>query len=493
MAATASAVAGLRFHSGKVLVDGEIRDPVSQKTLDQVFPATGEVVAQVASCDARDVDAAVVAARTALNSGWRELNVKDRRRLLLGYARVLAEHTEELALLQTFDSGMPMQMSAGEVIGAPAAADYFEYYAGTVDKPIGHVLPVYGKGFDYTLREPLGVVACITAWNAPIFLYAAKVAPALACGNTVILKPSEIGATVTLRLAELALEAGIPKGVINVITGTGRECGEPLVTHNGVDAVSFTGGTATGRHIASLTGAQLKRTVLELGGKSANIVFEDGEIGLAAMLSAGMVAYGLSGQGCACATRALVHRSKLEEFTKTALDTVAFMQPGDPFDPATMAGPLVSARQLDRVLGIVQRGVEEGVEVRCGGNRVGGDFASGFFMEPTVLSTTNDTTPAREEIFGPVLSIIPFDDEEEAIRLANDTPYGLAGVITTNDVKRAYRVAGRIRTGTLGINSYSVGATIPFGGVKHSGYGREGSLHALDDYSQIKNVYVELG
>jgi aldehyde dehydrogenase (NAD+) len=491
--ATAAALETLRFHSGKVLVDGEVRDPLSARTLDQVFPGTGGVVAKVAACDGRDVDAAVVAAQTALEGGWRTLNARDRRRLLLGYARLLLEHAEELARLQTLDSGMPMQMSAGDVIGSPTAADYFEFYAGCVDKPIGEVLPVYGNAFDYTLREPLGVVACITAWNAPVYLYAAKVAPALACGNTVIVKPSEIGATATLRLAELALEAGIPKGVINVITGTGADCGEPLVTHDGIDAVSFTGGTSTGRHIAALTGARLKPTVLELGGKSANIVFEDGDIGLGAMLSAGMVAYGLSGQGCACATRALVQRSRLDEFTKTAVDTMAFMAPGDPFDPATMAGPLVSARQLDRVVGIVQRGVEEGVEVNCGGNRLGGDLAGGFFMEPTVLSTTNDSTPAREEIFGPVLSIIPFDDEEEAIRLANDTPYGLAGVVTTNDLKRAYRVAARLRTGTLGINSYSVQATTPFGGVKQSGRGREGSMQALDDYSSRKNVYVELG
>jgi len=372
-------------------------------------------------------------------------------------------------------------------------ADFFEFYAGLTDKAVGEVLPAYpAKSLDYTLREPLGVVACITAWNAPVYLFGAKVAPALACGNTVVVKPSEIGSAVTLRLAELALMAGIPAGVVNVITGLGSDCGEPLVTHPGVDAVSFTGGTETGRRVAALGAETPKRVVLELGGKSANVVFEDGDIGLGAALSAGMVTYGLSGQGCACATRALVQRSRIDEFLETAVGTMAFMQPADPFDAATMAGPLISERHLHRVLGYVEKGREEGAEVRCGGQRMLGGLASGFYVAPTVLLTSNDMTPAREEIFGPVLSVIPFDDEDEAVRLANDSPYGLAGVITTNDLKRAHRVALRLRTGTLGINGYSIQATTPFGGIKQSGYGREGSAHALADYSYLKNVYVEL-
>ena len=493
LSATASALAGISFHSGEVLVDGEIRAPLSGRTLDHVFPGNGEVVGVVARCEAADVDAAVGAARRALDGGWRDMNVRDRRRLLLDYARLVAAHNEELARLQTLDSGMPIQMSQGFLLGPEMVADFIEYYAGLVDKEIGEVLPVYpGAGFDYTLREPLGVVACITAWNAPVYLFGAKVAPALAVGNTVVVKPSEIGSAATLRLAELALEAGIPKGVINVITGLGPECGEPLVTHAGVDAVSFTGGTATGRHIQRLAADSLKRVVLELGGKSASVVFEDADIAAAGMLSAGMVAYGLSGQGCACATRALVHQSMLEEFNQTVVSTMAFMTPADPFDPATMAGPLISDRQLERVLGYVEKGRAEGATVVSGGERLGGDLAAGFYMQPTLLLTSNQTTPAREEIFGPVLCSIPFSDEEEAIRLANDTPYGLAGVINTRDLKRAHRVAARIRSGTVGINGYSIQATTPFGGIKQSGYGREGSRHAIADYSSMKNVYVDL-
>jgi len=476
-----------------VLIDGELRDPLSGATLDQVFPGNGQVVAQVARCAGDDVDAAVNAARRALDSGWSEMTARDRRRLLLGYARLINDHAAELARLQTLDSGMPLQMSQGFMLGPEMAADFFEFYAGCVDKEMGEVLPVYPTaGFDYTLRQPLGVVACITAFNAPLYLYAAKVGPALACGNTVVVKPSEVGATATLRLAELALEAGIPAGVVNVITGLGAECGEPLVTHPGIDAVSFTGGVATGRHIAKLAADGLKRVVLELGGKSANIVFDDGDVPLAAMLSAGMVAYGLSGQGCACATRALVHESKVEEFTQNAVGTMAFMAPGDPFDAATMAGPVISAKQLDRVLQYVARGREEGATVVCGGERVGGEFAEGFYVQPTVLLTTNDTRPAREEIFGPVLSVISFSDEDEAVRLANDCDYDLAGVITTRDVKRAHRVAAKVRAGTLGINNYSIAATTPFGGVRKSGYGREGSRHALADYSYVKNVFVDM-
>jgi aldehyde dehydrogenase (NAD+) len=487
-------LAGLTYHSGKVLVDGVIRDPLSGKTTDQIFPGTGQVVGSTALCDSRDVDAAVGAARKALEGGWAEMNARDRRRLLLSYARVIEAHAEELGKLQTLDSGMPIQMSAGWILGPDMTADWFEFYAGLVDKAVGEVLPAYpNKALDYTLREPLGVVACITAWNAPVYLYAAKVAPALACGNTIVVKPSEVGATVTLRLAELALEAGIPAGVVNVITGLGEDCGDPLVTHPDVDAISFTGGTATGKRVAARAAESLKRVVMELGGKSANIVFEDGDIGLAAALSAGMVGYGLVGQACASATRALVHKSRIDEFIEGALGMMAIFTPADPFDPATMAGPLVSERQLQRVLGYVEKGRQEGAEVRTGGSRIEGDLAGGFYMEPTLLCTTNDTTPAREEIFGPVLSVIPFEDEAEAIRLANDTPYGLAGVIMTGDLKRAHRVAAQVKAGTLGINGYSIQATTPFGGVKQSGYGREGSAHAMADFSYTKNIYIELG
>jgi aldehyde dehydrogenase (NAD+) len=494
LSASEAALADLSYHSGKVFVDGEVRDPLSGVTQDQVFPGNGQVIGKTALGDAKDVDAAVAAAKKALEGEWGALNVRDRRRLLLKYAQLIDEHKEELGKLQTIDVGMPISLSGGWILGPEMTADFFEYYAGLVDKAVGEVLPAYpNNSLDYTLREPLGVVACITAWNAPIYLYGAKVAPALAAGNTVVVKPSEVGAASTLRLAELATEAGIPAGVVNVISGLGPECGEPLVKHDDVAAISFTGGTVTGRRIAAMAAEGLKRTVLELGGKSANIVFEDGDVNLGGALSAGMITYGTSGQYCAAATRALVHRSKMDQFLEAAVGTLAFMQPGDPFDPGVMAGPMISQRQLDRVLGFIEKGKEEGAQVHTGGNRLGGGLEAGFFVEPTILLTSNDTTPAREEIFGPVLSAIAFDDEDEAVRLANDSAYGLAAVVTTNDLKRAHRVAGKLKTGTVGINGYSIGASTPFGGVKQSGYGREGSAHAMADYSYIKNVYIELG
>lgn len=496
MTATEAALAELRFHSGKVLVDGEIRDPLSGQVMDQVFPGNGRAVAQVARCQAEDVDAAVTAARRALEVGeWRDLSARERRRLLLRYAGVIEADRDNLARLNTLDSGVPLQMSSSFALGPDVVADMFQFYAGAVDKEIGEVVPVYpGRALDYTVRHPLGVIACITAWNAPVFLFGAKVAPALACGNTVVVKPSELGATATLRLAELALEAGIPKGVVNVITGLGPECGEPLVTHRGVDGISFTGGVATGRHVARLAADGLKRVVLELGGKSPCLVFEDADVDAAAMLAAGMVAYGMSGQGCVCATRAVVHESVAERFQAQVASAMSWMRPGDPFDPATLSGPIVSERQLQRVMSYIEKGREEGAQVVCGGRRLQeGALAHGFFLEPTLLAQVrNHMTPAREEIFGPVLCALTFADDDEAIRIANDTDYGLGAVIMTRDLRRAHRVAARIEAGTVGINLYAVCPTLPFGGIKQSGYGREGSRHALDDYSYLKNVYVDL-
>ena len=496
MTATEAALAELHPHSAKVLVDGLVRDPLSQRSVDQVFPGNGRVVAQVARCDAADVDAAVAAARRALESGdWPSLNARDRRRMLLAYAQLIEEHREELALLNVLDSGVPVQMSSSFNVGPDAVADMFQYYAGFVDKELGEVLPAYpGPAFDYTMREPVGVVTCITAWNAPIYLFGAKVAPALACGNTVVVKPSELGASATLRIAELAIEAGIPPGVVNVITGLGQECGEPLVAHPGVDMISFTGGVATGKRIAALAAQSLKRVVLELGGKSAVIVFDDADLSVAAMFGAGMVSYGMSGQGCVCTTRALVQADMLEEYSAQVASAMAWMQPGDPFDPATIGGPIITERQLERVLGYVDKGREEGATVVCGGNRLTeGAYADGWFMAPTLLSDVrNDMTPARDEIFGPVLCALPFTDEDDAVRIANDSDFGLGGVVMTRDLKRAHRVAARIKAGTVGINTYTMCASLPFGGVKQSGYGREGSRHTLADYSNLKNVLVDM-
>jgi aldehyde dehydrogenase (NAD+) len=343
-------------------------------------------------------------------------------------------------------------------------------------------------------REPVGVVAAVLPWNAPLLLFAQKVAPALGAGCTVVVKPSEYATFTVLRLVELLVEAGVPDGVVNLVTGPGDPTGEALITHPGVDKVSFTGSRAVGRRIVEASAGTLKRVSLELGGKSAAIVFPDANVPLAGMTAMGMVTMGLSGQACVAHSRALVHRDALDEFLTNAQVIAGMVTYGDPFEPATIASPLINRRQLDRVLGLIDRGREEGAQVVQGGRRLQGDLAAGNFVEPTIFrDVTNDMEIARQEVFGPVLSVVTFSDEDEAVRIANDSEYGLGAGVYTNDVKRAFRVSRRLRAGTVGINGFQVEPHLPFGGYKQSGLGREGGRSAFEAYTELKSVMMPLG
>jgi aldehyde dehydrogenase (NAD+) len=486
----------LRVRPGRHFIDGEWVSSAAGETLDHVHPASGETTAPIARGRAADVDRAVRAARGAFDEGpWPALDARTRRRLLLGIAALVDTHADELNRLQTLDNGMPILFSSMPQVSAAVLSDLFEYYAGWVDKIGGRTIPVYpGQALDFTLREPVGVVGAIIPWNAPLILLGLKLAPALATGNTVVLKPSELASLCALRFAELLAEAGLPPGVVNVVTGTGAEAGGPLVAHPGVDKVTFTGGTETGRTIMRACADGLKRVSLELGGKSANILFADApDLDVAATHAVGAVAMGLSGQGCACVTRALVEAPIYDAFLEKVMQVMPLVQVGNPFEPTTTAGPIISRRQLDRVLGYVDAGRSEGARLLCGGIRLDGELAAGNFVAAAVFADVrNDMRIAQEEIFGPVLSIIRFRDLDEAVRIANDSRYGLAGQVWTRDVTKAFTVARRVRTGTFGVNGYGVVPTAPFGGYKQSGFGREGGSECLDLFTEVKNVFVNL-
>jgi aldehyde dehydrogenase (NAD+) len=342
-----------------------------------------------------------------------------------------------------------------------------------------------------TLREPIGVVAAIVPWNAPLLLTAQKLAPALAAGCTVVLKPSEYATFAVLRLVRLIEEAGLPAGVLNVVTGPGDPTGDALINHPMVDKISFTGSRAVGRKIIEASAGTFKRVSLELGGKSPALVFADGDAGTAAALTMGTVTLGLSGQVCLAQTRALVHRDKVDEFNGMAEMIAGMVSYGNPFDPSVTSSPLINTRQLDRVLGLISTGQEEGARLICGGTRGDGELAAGNFVAPTLFTdVSNDMTIAREEVFGPVLSVIPFTDEEEAIKIANTTEYGLAATVWTSDIKRALRMTKALRAGTVGINGYGLEPHAAFGGYRQSGIGREGGRTAIEAYTEVKTVLI---
>ncbi|MDX1660302.1 MAG: aldehyde dehydrogenase family protein [Gemmatimonadota bacterium] len=476
---------------GRLFIGGEWVDAESGKTFEVVNPAKGEVLTEVAEGDAPDVDRAVGAAREAFDSGaWPETSPRERARILWDVARGLEARKDEITRVETLQNGKPLFESG---IDLDMTIETFEYYAGWTTKIEGETIPLsVPNQFGYTLREPVGVVGAIVPWNFPLNLASWKVAPALAAGCTVVLKPASETPLTALLLAEIAAEAGLPDGALNVVPGGGRTAGEALVAHEGVDKIAFTGSTAVGQRIAKVAADTLKRVSLELGGKSPNIVFDDADIGYAAKGAITGIFYG-KGEVCAAGSRLLVQESAHDELIDAVAEGTGKMTVGDPFEKGTRIGAIVSERQMETVLDYIEKGRDEGAEVVAGGERVE-ELAPGYYVQPTVFDgVTPEMTIAREEIFGPVLATLTFDDVDEAIERANDTMYGLAAAVWTRDVKKAHYVARRLKAGTVWINTYNLyDAAMPFGGYKASGYGRDLGRHALEQYTETKAVWVDL-
>jgi aldehyde dehydrogenase (NAD+) len=475
----------------QLFIDGEWRDAAGGKTIEVVNPATEEVIAEVASAEKSDVDAAVAAARAALDGPWAKLSARERGKLVWKIGERLMERADEIARLETLHNGKPIFESRH--IEVPAAAECFQYFAGWADKIHGETIPVKGNYLTYTLREPVGVVAAIVPWNFPLLLTAWKVAPALACGNTVIIKPASQTPLTALALAEIAHEVGLPPGVLNVVTGPGSKVGQTIVEHPGIDKIAFTGDTSTGKGIMRSSAETLKKITLELGGKSANIVFPDADLEGAIRGATTGIFYG-KGEVCAAGSRLLVDKSIKHEFIDKLAARAKKMAPGDPLDPKTRLGAISSKKQLETDLRYIDIAKKEGAQLVAGGARADIGTGKGYFLQPTVFDgVTPEMTIAREEIFGPVLAAIEFGDLDEAIARANDSNYGLAAAVWTKDIKKAHYVARKLQAGTVWINTYNVYDTAaPFGGYKQSGFGREMSMHALEHYTQVKSVWVDL-
>ncbi|MCI0432596.1 MAG: aldehyde dehydrogenase family protein [Gemmatimonadetes bacterium] len=477
----------------RLYVDGAWVDARSGAVFETRNPADDSAIAAIAEAGPADIDAAVHAAREALErKDWAAIAAADRANLLWRIGDGIEARRDELIRIEVIDNGKPMREAQFDL---QEAIDAFRYYAGWVTKIEGETIPVRGNVLNYTLREPVGVVGAIIPWNFPLEMAAWKVAPALACGNTVVLKPAEQTPLTALELATIAQEAGLPRGVLNVVPGYGETAGAALVRHPGVDKIAFTGSTAVGRIIMREAADTLKKVSLELGGKSPNIVMRDADLDAAARGAFAAIFYN-AGQTCTAGSRLLVDSAVKDELLARLVERAQSMQPGEPLDPKRRMGPLISEEQLGRVLGYVRRGAEEGARLVTGGERAlyQGE-ERGWWMQPTIFDGVSpEHTIAREEIFGPVLAVLTFDDEDEAIALANQTIYGLAGAVWTRDIKHAHRMARAIQAGTVWINTYHpLDAASPFGGYKQSGHGRELGRHALELYTQVKSVWVDLG
>ena len=477
----------------QAFIDGRYVSAASGETFDCVNPANNRSIAQIAATDAEDVDRAVAAARRAFEAGlWSRMAPNSRREVLLRFAGLITDNQDELAVLETIDMGKPIADSTS--IDIPGAASCIAWYGEAIDKIYDEVAPTPDDQIGLVTREPVGVVGCVVPWNFPLLMAAWKIGPALAAGNSVILKPSEKSPLTAIRVAELAAEAGIPDGVFNVLPGYGHTAGKALAMHGDVDCLAFTGSTAVGKLILQYSGqSNMKRVWLECGGKSPNIVFADCPDLDAAVEAAGYGIFFNQGEMCSAASRLLVENSIRDAFLEKLIAFADTMQPGDPLDPATRMGAIVDKIQFDTVMGYIAKGPEEGATLRLGGQRALED-TNGWFVAPTVFDDVdNRMTIAQQEIFGPVLSTIAFDTAEQALAYGNDVRYGLAAAVWTRDINRAHRIAKGLRAGTVWINCYDAGdLTVPFGGFKESGNGRDKSLHAMDKYVELKTTWIDL-
>jgi acyl-CoA reductase-like NAD-dependent aldehyde dehydrogenase len=477
---------------GRLLIDGQWIEGAN--TFNTINPATGEVLTQIAEASRSDLDRAVESARRAFedrNGPWRKLSASERGKLIWKLADLVEKNLDELAELETLDNGKPVFES--RYVDMPMVVDVLRYFAGLATKIHGETVNTFETAFTYTLREPVGVVGLIVPWNFPLLLASWKVGPALACGNTIILKPAEQTPLTTLRFGELVLEAGFPAGVVNILTG-GPEVGKAIVGHPGIEKIAFTGSTAVGKEIMRGAADTLKRVTLELGGKSPNIVFADADIDNAVKGAINGIFYG-KGEVCNAGSRLFLENKLKDEFTEKLVARASKMRPADPLDPKARLGAIVSQEQMQTVLSYIDAGKADGAKLVAGGNRVSIDGGKGFFIEPTIFGDVkNNMKIAQEEIFGPVLSVLTFDDVEEVIEQANNNPYGLAAAVWTRDVKRAHNVSRRLKAGTVWINTYGLmDASLPFGGYKSSGFGRELGAHAMEHYTELKTVWLNLG
>ncbi len=477
----------------EAFIGGRFVGAASGETFDDVTGRDGSLIAKVAAGGQEDVDRAVAAARSAFDDRrWSDRSPADRKRVLLRFAERIREARDELALLESLDVGKPIRDTLS--VDVPSAAKTIQWYAETIDKVYGDVGPTGPDALSLVTREPIGVVAAIVPWNYPLIITAWKIGAALATGNSVVLKPASQSPLSALRLAELASEAGLPDGVFNVVPGPGPVVGPALARHPGVDKLTFTGSTEVGKSLLRAVGeSDVKAITLELGGKSPQVVLADvGDLEAAAS-SIGWGIFYNSGQTCNAGSRLVVHRSVRAELVARIADLGRQLTPGEPLDPATRLGAIVDERQLEKVLGYVSLGRSEGAAVVAGGERVR-EETGGFYIPPTILDgVANSWRVAREEIFGPVLTVTEFDDEADALRIANDTPFGLAAGVWTRDIKKAHRLARAIRAGTVWVNTFDTAdITVPFGGFKQSGFGRDKGIAALDGYTQLKTTWIDL-
>jgi acyl-CoA reductase-like NAD-dependent aldehyde dehydrogenase len=478
----------------KLLINGEWVDGVKGDTFASINPATGEELARVSLAGQEDVESAVQAARAAFEeSEWSSMNGGERGNYLWRVADLIDKYADELAELETLDNGKPLRVSRrGDL---PAVVKHFRYFAGWAGKLEGATLPVtLPNQFVYTLKEPIGVVGLIIPWNFPLLMCAWKLAPALACGNTALLKPAEETPLTALRLGEIFIEAGFPPGVINILTGPGEPTGAAIAAHPGIDKISFTGSTEVGRKILEASAhSNLKRVTLELGGKSPNVIFADADLGKA-IKGANWAVFSTAGQECVSGSRLFVEKSIYQEVVDGLAAEASKIRVGNGFAEKVHLGPLISEKQLQRVLNYIKEGQQSGAEVVIGGERVGGELSNGYFLTPSVFAYDDDSLRlVREEVFGPVAAVTAFDSWEELITRANSTQYGLAAGIWTNNISKAHRFAREVRAGTVWVNGYNLfDAGAPFGGVKASGFGREMGKEALDLYTETKTVWIGL-